>query len=247
MRKYAGEYAVVITDYDVHWLWAQKNMDVFFVATKEEAVRLTHKGVDADKINVTGIPVKPQFALEYDKKQMRRALGLDEDKKTILMMTGAYGAGKIEAFIEQLVKSVKYDFQAIVMTGKNKEMYKAMRNISKEYPGKLVPVKFTKEVYKYMAASDFVFTKTGGLTTSECLAMGLPIVTINPIPGQEDHNTNFLLENGVCLKAYDYIGLLIRIEKLLGDDELLKGMQANARKIAKPDAANTILKFLGAE
>jgi processive 1,2-diacylglycerol beta-glucosyltransferase len=243
-RKYAKKYAVVITDYDVHWLWVQRNMDMFFVATKEEAERLHEKGIDSEKIYTTGIPIKPEFSEEYDKKQARRELGLDENKKTILMMSGAYGAGKLAPFLEHFLETVKEDYQMVILTGKNKNLYKTLKTFVKDYPEKLHMIRFTREVHKYMAASDFAMTKTGGLTTSECVAMGLPIITSNPIPGQEDRNTNFLLENGACLKGFDFIGLSFRIKNLLTDDELLKRMQANARRIAKPKAAYDILNLL---
>ncbi|MCF7888611.1 MAG: UDP-N-acetylglucosamine 2-epimerase, partial [Victivallales bacterium] len=191
--KFANKYCVVITDYDVHWLWAQKNMDMFFVATEEEAERLIDKGINSEKIHITGIPIKPDFAVEYDKKETRRKLGLHEDKKTLLIMTGAYGAGRIQEFMEYFMRNVKEDFQAVLITGKNKELFRSLRKYHKEYPNKIKLIRFTKEVHKYMAASDFILSKTGGLTTSECIAMGLPVITVNPIPGQEDRNTNYLL------------------------------------------------------
>jgi processive 1,2-diacylglycerol beta-glucosyltransferase len=243
-RKYAAKYAVVITDYDVHWLWVQKNMDMFFVATAEESARLNMMGVAQEKISVTGIPIKPEFCVEYNKIQMRKKLGIDEDKNVILIMTGAYGAGKIKSLIERLLKTIKEDYQMIVMTGKNRQLYKLMKVISSDCPGKLYPVGFTKEVYKYMAVSDFALTKTGGLTTSECIAMGLPIITLDPIPGQEDRNTNFLLENGACFRAFNFSGLIYRIEKLLKDRDLLMRMQKNAKRISKPNAAYNILNLL---
>ena len=243
-RKYAKKYAVVITDYDVHWLWAQKNMDMFFVAVDEEVTSLKVKGISPEKVHVTGIPINPEFSVNYDKKQNRHELGLDENKKTILLMSGAYGAGKIVPFIEQLLRTVKEDFQMIIMTGRNKVLFKSLKVFVRENQKKLHLVRFTKDVHKYMAVSDFAITKTGGLTTSECLAMGLPIINMNPIPGQEERNTNFLLENGACLKAFDLTGVLYRVHRLLKDDLLLKRMQRNARRIAKPDAGNDILKIL---
>lgn len=243
-KKYAGKYAVVVTDFDVHWLWVQKHMDMFFVATEEAAARLVSRGIDKNNVHVTGIPIEPEFSQNYDKRLLRERLKFDPDKKTILLMSGAYGVGKVDSFIEEIFSNSEKEFQLIALTGKNKKLYKDVEKIAKKYPGKIRPIKFTDQVYKFMAASDFAITKTGGLTTSECLAMGLPIVTINPIPGQEERNTNFLLEHGAALKALDNLGLLNRVYKLLDDDELLKNMQANAKKTAKPFAAYNILNTL---
>ena len=243
-NKYANKYAVVVTDFDVHSLWVQENMDLFFVANEESALRLASKGIDKNKIYVTGIPIAPEFAEQYDKEKIKAELSLSPKLDTVLLMTGAYGIGRVDFFTEHLFESIDKEFQLIALTGKNEKLAESLEKIEAKYPGKIKTVGFTNEVYKYMAACAFAVTKTGGLTTSECLAMGLPIITLNPIPGQEGKNTSYLLENGAALKTDDVLGLTYRVQKLLNDKELLARMQENARRIANPNAAENILNIV---
>jgi len=243
-EKYAKRYAVVVTDFDVHWLWVQDHMDFFFVANDESACKLVNRGIKKEKVFVTGIPIEPQFSHTYDKFTIRQNLGINSDLKTILFMSGAAGVGRIDELIKLIITKIDKPFQLLALTGTNKHLFKNVKSLESLYPGKIKAVPFTNKVYEYMAASDFAITKTGGLTTSECLAMGLPIISINPIPGQEERNTHYLLENGACLSAFDEEGLLYRIETLLNNPEILINMQKNAKKIARPLAAYTILKTL---
>ncbi len=243
-KKYAAKYSVVVTDFDVHSLWVQENMDQFFVANEESALRLVDKGIDKEKIHVTGIPIAPGFAEKYNKEEIKLELGLSPELDTVLLMAGAYGVGRIDSFIGHLFENIDKEFQIIALTGKNKQLAESLKEIEGKYSGKIKIVEFTNEVYKYMAACDFAITKTGGLTTSECLAMGLPIITLNPIPGQEEKNTDHLLENGAALKTCDIVGLTYRVNKLLNDKELLSTMQKNARRIATPKAGENILSIV---
>ncbi len=243
-HKYAKKYAVVVTDFDVHSLWIQPNMDLFFVANEECKDRLIDKGIQGNKIHITGIPIDINFSKSYNKEEIKKEIGLSPYLPTILIMSGAFGVGKVDLFAEDILTKLKHDFQIIALTGTNYELYEAFKKLEKKHPHKLHTVKYTNEVYKYMAASDFAITKTGGLTSSECLAMGLPIITLNPIPGQEQRNTDYLMEHGAGLKAYDLTGLRFRVNEMLSDSEKLKRMQENARNAAKPNAGEEILSIL---
>jgi len=240
-KKYATKYAVVVTDFDVHSLWVQENMDLFFVANEESALRLANKGINKDKIHITGIPIAPGFTDHYNKEEVKARLGLSPKLDTVLLMTGAYGVGRIDSFTEHLFKNIDKEFQVIALTGKNEKLSESLKKIEKKYPGRIKAVGFTNEVQKYMAACEFAVTKTGGLTTSECLAMGLPIITLNPIPGQEEKNAYYLLENGAAFITSDLIGLTYRFQKLLNNRELLVKMQKNALRLATPKAGENIL------
>ena len=156
-------------------------------------------------------------------------------------MAGAYGVGRLDSFTEHLFEDIDKEFQVIALTGNNKKLLQSMEKVEEKYPGRIKTIGFTDEVQKYMSACEFAITKTGGLTTSECLAMGLPIITLNPIPGQEEKNTDYLLENGAAFKTVDMIGLTYRVRKLLYDKKLLATMQRNARQISKPNAGSEIL------
>jgi len=233
--------SVVVTDFDVHWMWCLKNLDQFFVANEVAALRLSSREVDRKKINITGIPVCPEFSKKYSHSEKKLELNLAPDKAVILLMAGGYGIGRIDETAERLINDFP-DLQIIAIAGKNEKLLANLEKISAENPDRVVSVGFTTEVEKYMAACDIVVTKTGGLTSSECLAMGKPMIVINPIPGQEERNATYLMEHGVAVMAYDDIGLDYKLKKILTTPEQLTYMQNAARDLSKPFAGFDVLE-----
>ncbi|NLI75079.1 MAG: galactosyldiacylglycerol synthase [Candidatus Riflebacteria bacterium] len=232
---------VQVTDFDIHAMWIQSDVTGYFVANEEVAFRMADRGVARDTITVTGIPIMPIFGQPQNREETARELGLDLKRKTILMMSGGYGVGGIDLLVERLLK-VPGDFQIIALAGRNEELLGSLKKLQAGAPGKLFPMGFTRTIERLMAVADFAVTKPGGLTTSECLAMGLPMVIVSPIPGQEERNADFLLESGVALKAYDGAGLEFRIAGLLQDPDRVKAMAARARALARPGAARAVLE-----
>jgi processive 1,2-diacylglycerol beta-glucosyltransferase len=108
----------------------------------------------------------------------------------------------------------------------------------------VVAIGFTNEMHKMMAAADLVVTKPGGLTVSECLALGKPMLLISPIPGQEEHNAGFLMEEGAAWLAYDAIGLDYKVARLMADPPKLANMAARSRALGKPQAARAVLQHV---
>jgi processive 1,2-diacylglycerol beta-glucosyltransferase len=123
-------------------------------------------------------------------------------------------------------------------------MLKRLEALAKRHPGRLVAQGFTNRVERLMAASDLVITKPGGLTTSECLAMGLPMVVHAPIPGQEERNCDYLLEQGAALKAIDASALEWRVRELIAHPERLAAMAARARSLGHPQAARDVVRLV---
>ena len=126
------------------------------------------------------------------------------------------------------------------MACKNEKLLADLNAQAEEYPDKLFPRGFTRTIERVMAASDLAVTKPGGLTSLECLAMGLPMIAVSPIPGQEERNADYLLENGVAMKAHDAIGVEFKVADLMKSPEKLKAMSENALKITTPNAAETV-------
>ncbi len=133
------------------------------------------------------------------------------------------------------------DFQLIVLAGKNVKALASLKLLTEHYPKRLVPVRFTPDVAQLMACADVVITKPGGLTTSECLAMGLPMIINAPIPGQEERNADYLLEQGVALKAFDAVTLSYRVRYLLENPKHLQQMTEKANQIGKPHAGKHVI------
>ena len=237
---------VQVTDFDLHRMWVHDHMQGYFAATDEVAFRMRHEGIAADRIHVTGIPVMPAFARAPDRSACAQAFGLDPARKTILLMGGGAGLGSLDTIAARLL-ALDGDFQLIVLAGKNAAALAALQQLAAQYPGRLLAQGFTNEVERLMACADLVITKPGGLTTSECLALGLPMIVNSPIPGQEERNADYLLEQGVALKAFDGVTLEYRVRHLLDHPEQLQAMRAKALALGRPGAALDVLsQVLGA-
>jgi processive 1,2-diacylglycerol beta-glucosyltransferase len=234
---------VQVTDFDVHALWIQPHISGYFAANEEVAWRMADRGIPAERIRVTGIPIMPVFGERYDRADCAAEFGLDPARSTLLMMSGGAGVGGIEVLAERLL-ALEGDFQLVALAGKNERLLAELRSIASRHPGRLFPMGFTRVIERIMAASDLAITKPGGLTTSECLAVGLPMIVVSPIPGQEERNADFLLENGAGLKACDAGALAWRVSALLQDRGRLGGMRDNALRLGRADAARNVLSVV---
>jgi processive 1,2-diacylglycerol beta-glucosyltransferase len=224
-------------------MWVHQGLSGYFVANEELAYRLRCNGIAADRILVSGIPVMPGFRSAPDRRVSAHRFGLDANRLTILMMGGGAGVGDMESIAKQIL-ALNQDCQLIVLAGKNQELYQSLLSISAFYPQRLYPMGFTQEVDALMACSDLAITKPGGLSTSECLVMGLPMLLVNPIPGQEERNAAILLQEGVAIRADDADSLVYRLQKLLANQEQFALMKTRAQALAKPDAAKFVLNHV---
>lgn len=234
---------VQVTDFDVHGLWLHDHMQGYCVANEEVAQRLQSKGIDAGRINVTGIPIMPSFTGAPSRAIAAAELGLDPAKPVAIMMSGGAGVGGIEILAEQLA-AMPGDLQLIALAGRNESLLTRLKQIAAAYPQRLLPMGFTSTIERVMAAADFAITKPGGLTSSECLAMSLPMIVVSPIPGQEERNADFLLESGAALKAVDSASLLYKVRKLIAQPQQLAAMRTRAQSVARPHAASSVLDII---
>jgi processive 1,2-diacylglycerol beta-glucosyltransferase len=231
---------VQVTDFDVHALWIQPHISGYFAASEEVAWRMAERGIPAERIRVTGIPIMPLFGEVRERALCAAEFGLDPLKTTLLMMSGGAGVGGIETLAERLLQ-LPGDFQLVALAGRNEQLLAELKRIAVQHPGRLFPMGFTRVIERIMTASDLAITKPGGLTTSECLAMGLPMIVVSPIPGQEERNADFLLENGAALKACDGGALAWRVDRLLREPQRLAAMRTRALELGRPDAAKDVL------
>ena len=231
---------VQVTDFDLHRMWVHEHMSGYFAATEEVAFRMRAQGIAAAQIHVTGIPIMPAFGAAPERTLCARELGLDPALPTIVLMGGGAGLGSLDTVAAGLL-ALDGAFQLIALAGKNVQTLAALQALALRYPGRLVPMGFTDQVERLLACADLVITKPGGLTTSECLAMGLPMIVNSPIPGQEERNADYLLEQGVALKAFDRVTLEYRVQQLLAHPERLAAMRVKARALGRPDAARAVL------
>lgn len=242
--------ATVITDYAPHeqWLICPEQVDYFFVAHNGMRDALIDKGISKSKVFATGIPLSNRFLQHYNKKEILEELGLKQGKKRILFFAGGeFGLGKsttlevLKTFAEHF-----HNIQIIAIAGRNKNMKEKfeelVENTSREDSIKIL--EYTNKVPELMSISDLVVTKPGGLTTTESLASGLPIIVINPIPGQEEENAEFLEQNGVgiWIKKEDNVKEIL--ENLLSSPEKMLEMKVKARLLAKKNSTQDICKIV---
>lgn len=232
---------VQVTDFDLHHIWMQPAVTGYFVANDELAYRLYAQGMPSARVVVSGIPLMPGFSSAPDRGSACAALGLDPRCTTVLLMSGGAGAGLQESLVQSLLAQ-HAALQVIVLTGRNQGLHDTLRTIEAFYPTRLRVIGYTNEVHRLMACADLAITKPGGLSTSECLAMGLPMLLVNPIPGQEERNAAWLIQEGAAVRADDPATLQFRLQRLLSDQPRLAAMRSRARALAKPSAAHDVLQ-----
>ncbi|MCP5424942.1 MAG: glycosyltransferase [Gammaproteobacteria bacterium] len=239
--------AIVVTDFDVHAMWLCQHFDHYFVALEETRVHLSELGIPSDKITVTGIPINPLFAEHKDRQAMRRQHGLREDRITFLVSAGGFGVGPIEHLLAALAK-LKTPAQVVAICGRSDELKTRLEKSVRTLPsGGAVDFKiigFTRQMDEWMTAADLIVGKPGGLTTSEALAKGLVFVIVNPIPGQEERNSDHLLEWGAAIRVNNLPAMAYKIDQLLGDTERFEAMRDKARALGRAEAAFTIVDTL---
>jgi processive 1,2-diacylglycerol beta-glucosyltransferase len=232
---------VQVTDFDLHGMWIVPDMAGYFAASDEVAFRAHARGVALERVHVTGIPIMPAFAAPLDRDACASECGVDPTRKTILLMGGGAGLGGLDRVAERLL-AIDADFQLIALAGRNAAMLARLQAIADRSAGRLLAQGFTDRVERFMTASDLVITKPGGLTTSECLALGRPMIVHAPIPGQEERNCDYLLEQGAALKAIDADALVWRVRELLAKPDRLAAMASRARALGRPRAARDTLR-----
>jgi len=237
----------VVTDFEVHGMWLSAPSDHYFVATGEARAHLEALGIAPSAITVSGIPTHPVFAENKDRLAMRRKHGWREDLPTILVSAGGLGTGNAGRMVQALI-AAKVPAQIIAACGKSAPLKASIEKIARRRKMDALPVTtvvgFTTEMDEFMAAADLMIGKPGGLTTSESLVKGLGWVVVNPIPGQEEKNAIYLLEQGVGVWSDNLYTLAFMVRSLLEDPGRLETMRKNALRLARPDAGNLIARFV---
>ena len=242
-KKWATPVWTVVTDFDVHALWVHQRLTGYCAAAEEIAWRMRERGLADTRIEVTGIPIMPVFSEQRSREVCAKEAGIDPKRTTLLVMSGGLGVGAIDQLCERIL-AIPGDHQVLALAGKNAALLEKLKAIAAKHPGRFFPQGFTRTIERLMTCADLAVTKPGGLTTSECLAVGLPMLVVSPIPGQEERNTDYLLEAGAALKAHDLAGVDYRVRQLLAEPSRLATLRVRARAIATPQAAQTILRHV---
>ena len=235
----------VVTDFEAHALWMDAGVDLYCVAAEETRARLIARGATDDHVIATGIPIAAKFSSRPDARAIRKSCGLRDDQPVFLVLSGGFGMGPVAEILAEL-DNVPLPFQTVVVTGRNDDLRRSLAIQNRRHPTHVLG--YATNMHELMTVADLILTKPGGLTVSEALALGKPLFILNPIPGQEAANSDFLLERGAATKVNRMEDLPFRIEKLLGSGKLA-GMAKAAKSLGRPSSANTVcrevLKRLG--
>lgn len=234
---------VVMTDYASHKFWEIKHeyVNMYFVANKEMEYTLISNGIDGSKIHVTGIPVDPAFTKEYNKDEIYNLFGLSKAKKTALIFGGGqFGMSNITNFFSALL-NITEDIQVVAVAGKSEKNQKQFKKLSQNSNKNVVVLGYTNQIPELMQIADFVISKPGGLTTTEILVSQVPFLIINPVPGQEEENANFLTNNGAAARIWDVKKAQPFIEQFINDSFRIDNMKIMQKHISRPNSTKEIV------
>lgn len=238
--------SIVVTDLDFHAMWLSRMFHRYFVAIQETKVYLEMLGLPSDRITVSGIPIDPEFTKAIDRLATRAQFGLHPTRPTLLLSAGPLGVGSAEFVVERL-KSLKARAQTIVICGRSAETReRVIRSVGASNENFRV-LGYTDRMADLMKISDLFIGKPGGLTSAEALTCGLPMVIVSPIPGQEERNSDHLLEDGVAVKCNEMTTIAFKIDSLLEDPARIDEMRRRAYALSRPEAARTIVETLVAD
>jgi processive 1,2-diacylglycerol beta-glucosyltransferase len=234
--KIAVSQVTVTTDFMTHRLWVQEPCEHYFAATVESAVYLTSWGVPAERVSVTGIPVHPVFCRRKPRSECLAAQSLRGDRPIVLLLSGGFGVGPIEQLFDATL-TIELPIEIVVVCGRNEDLRRKLAQHPLPPRHRATVLGFTTAIDELMAVADVVISKPGGLTSAEVLARGSVLAIVNPIPGQESRNSDYLLENGAAIKIGPAATLPHKVGALLEDAKRLRRLKANARRLARPRAA----------
>lgn len=249
-HKINCKLATIMTDYAPHNQWIVNNefVDYYFVAHEGMKDELIKRGVESRKIYATGIPLSNRFLLNYNKPKILQGYNLSIDKKTILFFAGGeFGFGKDKTF--NRLKAIIDNFpelQVIAVAGRNEKMKERFDTLVEETQSQntVKILSFTNQVPELMSVSDLVITKPGGLTTTESLASGLPLIIIDPLPGQEEENAEFIEKSGAGIWIRNKDDIKTILLDVFSSPQKLQNMKIKARLIAKKNSTKDICETL---
>lgn len=228
----------VVTDFSAHRVWAQDPIQRYYVAGDAARQDLERFGVDPSRIAITGIPISADFAAPpREPSAARSALGLDPTLPTLLLAGGSLGYASFASLLETLDR-LPAAFQAVVVTGRNEAAKEDL--LQRQFTHPVHVEGYVADMADWIDASDVVVSNPGGLTTSEVLARGRPMLIPDPQPGLQELMVGRITATGAAHAVYGSSALAGEVSRLLTDPAAREGMQAAARAAGHGDAAAVV-------
>lgn len=238
---FTGLVVAPITDFTIHSFWVFPGVDYYLVGAEQLLEQGEAFGISRDQVRFTGIPIDPAFSLPGNKQELRAKLGLAPDLPVILITGGGLGMGGLEAAVKALSATV--NCQLMVVTGTNNLLREKLEKLSSSLAGGIKIYGYINNIHQLMAAADLMVGKAGGLTCAEALAVGLPILVIDPLPGQEERNSEFLVAMGAGVRVKEQ-DLAAQVQAYLADSDRLQAMARSATALGRPGAACAAMKII---
>lgn len=231
----------ICTDFTLHPHWERIGKLGHLVLPHEDMAAVAVKrSFVKEKIHPFGIPILPSFAETTAKEEARAALGIPCDKKCVLVMCGSMGYGNPAKLVKRLDASQE-EFRLLVVCGHNKRGYHKVQKLKTRHEKAVYG--FTDQVRLLMDSADCLVSKPGGLSVSEALSQGKPLIIVNPIPGHEVRNAQFLCQRGAALSALDFPSPTEALDRYLQDPALAEDLAEKAAAMAHPHAARDIVSL----
>ena len=247
-ERHAPETKVfgVLTDFVFHPYWEDcRRCDYVITPSPILDYQARQKGLSPERVLPLGIPIAEKFAKTLDKSEARVRLGLDPSADTVLLMGGSMGYGNMEKTLRSIDSlDLPRPMQMICVCGRNGEMKEKIDTFAEKSAHKVLSFGFVSNVDEIMDASDCIISKPGGLTTSEALAKRLPMIIVNPIPGQESRNTEFLLNNGAALASSATLPVEELLYSLLTNPDRMRLIKDSIEVLRRPNSAANVCEFV---
>lgn len=251
-KKTNCKLATVMTDFASHkqWLIGKDYTDYFFVSNIEMKTSLISEGIYPNKIYVSGIPISPNFYKNYNKENIYKSLNIEKNKKNIIFFGGGSlglsSSSNIQAILTSLLQATDESHQIIIISGKNQKLYndfqKTINNTYHKSQIKLID--FTTELPELLPITSFVITKPGGLTITECISTNVPIILINPIPGQEKENAQYIADNKMGIWVKESKPTSKYFQEIFNDTKLIEEIKENQKKYSHINSTKNICDIL---
>jgi len=238
-------HTTVVTDFVAHSQWIASGIDRYCVAADEVGHDLVARGIPRERVVVTGVPVRAEFASAPDPREIRRALGLPADVPVVLAMAGSWGSvGRLPDVARTLAR-IRRPVVGVLVAGHDTALRASLERLAAG--SSLRVFGFVPDLHRLMAAADLVVTKAGGMTLAEAMAVEVPLLFYGSLPGQERRNERFAAAAGVALVARRRPDLERLLERALRDPDLLEHLRAPMRARRRPDATRTIVDLVLAD
>lgn len=227
--------AVAVTDFHVHSFWIHQGIDLFFIPAADLSYSLIKAGIGPEKIRPVGIPIGSQFSETIDRNEAKARIGFENDDPIVLVAGGGLGLGRIEQITREILDD--QEFNVLMVAGKNQRLLGIMHDM---HNPRLKVFGFVENMAQILAASDLVISKPGGVTSAEVLAMAKPLIIYSSLPGQEDRNTDYLLNKGVAIKVKKLDMLNHELKCLWNNGLRLRQMKEMAMEIGSPQSSRLV-------